>query len=191
MRAAVVAYPTDTLYGLGASVAAPTAIERVFSIKGRPLGRGLPVLVASTGQLDDLAADVPDEAIALAERFWPGGLTLVLKHRAGLPAVLTGGAPTVAIRQPSHPTPVALIGACGAPITGTSANRSGGPDPVSADQVVQQLEDVVDAVLDGGPCGWGAPSTVVDVSRRPALLLRAGVVGMDELQRVCRIQPAG
>ena len=183
----VVAYPTDTLYGLGALAADAEAVERVFAIKGRPSERALPVLVASADQLDQLAAEVSPEAYALAARFWPGALTLVLRAHQSLPPHLTAAQGTVAVRAPDHPTPLALIAACGGPITGTSANLSGGPQPVTAEDVVRQLGGAVAMVLDGGACSGGVPSTVLDVTSLPARVVRSGAIAIDALRAVCPV----
>ena len=183
----VIAYPTDTLYGLGASVFDSEAVGRVFAIKGRATGQGLPVLVDGLERLEQVADELPAAALELARKFWPGPLTLVLPRHPGLPEAVTGG-DTVAVRQPAHPSPLALIAACGSPITGTSANRSGGPDPATAAAVIGQLGASVDLVLDGGPASLGAPSTVLDVTVMPARLLRAGALPVEELRRVCAIQ---
>ena len=185
----VVAYPTDTLYGLGASVASAAAVERVFVIKGRRAGQPLPVLVASVAQLDQVASEVSAEALEMTERFWPGALTLVLRSQPWLPAALTGGGPTIAVRQPNHATPLALIASCGSPITGTSANRSGGEQPATAEQVVEQLGDAADLVLDGGTCPGGVASTIVDLTVIPARVLRQGALSLDALRSVCPVEP--
>ncbi len=188
-RGGLVAYPTDTLYGLGASVADPEAVSRVFAAKGRASTQALPVLVASFEQLDQVCAEVGLLAKELAGRFWPGALSLVLRRHASVPAAIGGGGDTVAVRLPRHPAPLALIAECGTPITGTSANLSGGPQPDTAFEVVRQLGDAVDMVLDGGPCPVAAPSTILDLTTNPARLLRAGAVSIDELREVCAVTP--
>jgi L-threonylcarbamoyladenylate synthase len=185
----VVAYPTDTLYGLGASVASTTAIESVFAIKGRRANQPLPVLVASVAQLDQVVSKVSAEALEMTKRFWPGALTLVLRSQLWLPTTLTGGGLTIAVRQPNHATPLALIASCGSPITGTSANRSGGAQPETAEQVVEQLGDAADLVLDGGICPGGVASTIVDMTEIPARVLRQGSLSLDALRSVCSVEP--
>ena len=182
----VVAYPTDTLYGLGAAVTDVRAVERVFAIKGRSAGQGLPVLVTSVQQVEQLAAEVPPLALELARRFWPGGLTLVLRKHASVPELLTGG-DTIAVRQPDHPAPLALIEGCGSPITGTSANKSGGPQPSTAQEVVRQLGETVDMVLDGGTCPGAVHSTVLDLTVDPPRVLRIGAVPVAALQEACPV----
>ena len=136
----VVAYPTDTLYGLGAVVFNYDAVSTMFVIKGRDRSQGVPVLIAAESQLAEVADGVPDAGLALAARFWPGALTLIVRRSPGLPLIVTGGAETVAVRLPDHPCPRALVSAVGAPITGTSANRHGGAEPTSPDEVQRQLE---------------------------------------------------
>ena len=183
----VVAYPTDTVYGLGAAVFNANGVSTLFAIKGRGREQGVPVLIASDSQLREVAVDVPDAALALAARFWPGQLTLVLSRHPDLPMGITGGASTVAVRLPDHPCPQTLISACGGPITGTSANKHGGPEPLSAEDVHQQLGNRVGLILDGGPSPRSLPSTIVDVTSVPARLLRLGAISLDELRAVCAI----
>ncbi len=187
----VVAFPTDTVYGLGAIVFKPSAISSLFVMKGRERDQGFPVLIAAETQLREIAAEVSEEAMALAKRFWPGGLTLVLPRHPDLPLSVTGGHDTVAVRLPDHPTPQGLISACGSPITGTSANRHGGPEPTTADEVHRQLGSRLSMVLDGGPTPGPVPSTVLDVTSVPARILRAGVITADEIRTVCEVvEPA-
>jgi L-threonylcarbamoyladenylate synthase len=183
----VVAYPTDTIYGLGAVVFNRSAISTLFVVKGRPRDQGLPVLIASETQLRELAAEVPDDALALAKAFWPGALTLVMKRHPNLPTSVTGGADTVAVRLPDHPCPETLISACGAPIAGTSANRHGGGDPTTAQEVQRQLGNRVSLVLDGGPSPKSVPSTILDMTVSPPRVLRVGALSLDELRNVCPI----
>jgi L-threonylcarbamoyladenylate synthase len=183
----VVAFPTDTVYGLGAGVFKQSAVSTLFVIKGRSRDQGLPVLVASESQLREVAAEVPEVAMALAKRFWPGALTLLLKRHASLPRLVTGGADTVAVRLPDHPAPQSLISACGQPITGTSANRHGGAEPVSAQEVQRQLGNRLSLILDGGPSPAPVPSTVLDVTVSPARIVRLGAIAIGELRTVCDV----
>ncbi|MEX2430420.1 MAG: L-threonylcarbamoyladenylate synthase [Dehalococcoidia bacterium] len=183
----VIAYPTDTVYGLGAVVFRADAVGTMFVIKGRARQQGVPVLIASDSQLREVAVDVPDTALALADRFWPGQLTLVLPRHPRLPLAVTGGGPTVAVRLPDHPCPQSLISACGAPITGTSANKHGGPDPLSAEEVQRQLGHHVGLILDGGPSVRSVASTIIDMTTVPPRLLRAGAVALDDLRTVCEV----
>jgi L-threonylcarbamoyladenylate synthase len=183
----VIAYPTDTVYGLGAIVFNRSAVSTVFVIKGRQRDQALPVLVASESQLREVAADVSDEAMALAKRFWPGALTLVMKRHPQLPLNVTGGGDTVAVRLPDHPCPQSLISACGSPITGTSANKHGGPNPTTAAEVQRQLGSRLSLILDGGPSPLGVPSTVVDVTATLPRVLRQGAISIEELRTVCPV----
>ena len=134
----VIAFPTDTVYGLGASAFNYAAVSMVFVIKNRSRDQGLPVLITSESQLPEVASEVPDSAYALAERFWPGGLTLVVPRNLNVPALVAGYGDTIAVRLPDHPCPQTLVQALGKPITGTSANRHNGPEPSSAAEVQRQ-----------------------------------------------------
>jgi L-threonylcarbamoyladenylate synthase len=184
----VIAYPTDTVYGLGAVIFNRSAVSTVFVIKGRDRTQGLPVLIASQSQLREVATDVSDEALTLAERFWPGDLTLVFKRHPELPSGVTGGADTVAVRLPDHPSPQSLISACGSPITGTSANKHGGAQPTSAEEVQRQVGNRLSLVLDGGPSPLALPSTILDVTQSPARIVRMGSLGVDILRTVCPVE---
>ena len=170
----LVAMPTDTVYGVGVALLAPDGLPRLFAAKERPVDRAIVLLVADSEQAASVGVLSP-AARLLAERFWPGGLTLVLAQTpgAGLPAVLTGGASTIGVRLPDHESPRALARALG-PLPVTSANLSGRPDARNASDVLAQLGDRIDLVLDGGPARGGVPSTVVDCSGGTARLLRAG-----------------
>ena len=182
----VVAYPTDTVYGLGAWASLPQAVERVFEIKERPRNRPLPLLLADISQIEEFAEEVPDYARPLINRFLPGALTLVLARSSVVPDTVTGGGTTVALRVPAHPVPVALIKGLGAPIVGTSANLSGKPSPLTADEVYTQLGEKVDLIIDGGKCPGGKESTVVDVTGEQVVVLREGAISREEIERVCQ-----
>ena len=183
----VVAYPTDTVYGLGAAVYDADAVSAMFVLKRRDRSQGVPVLIAAESQLAEVAAELPDAAHALAERFWPGALTLIVRRNPRLPSLVTGGADTVAVRLPDHPCPQALVSALGAPITGTSANRHGGPEPASAEEVQRQLGESLRLVLDGGPSAAAVPSTIVDVTPPTPRLVRAGAIPLEALRAVCDV----
>ncbi|HSF15637.1 MAG TPA: L-threonylcarbamoyladenylate synthase [Vicinamibacteria bacterium] len=173
-RSGVVAYPTETFYGLGAAALDEDACQRVFEIKGRPRDSPLPWIVADLGQIESVAR-LDRLSRLLVSRFWPGPLTLVVP--------LSRGQGTVAVRVSSLPIARALAKGLGAPITATSANRAGEPAPVTADEVAQRLREI-DLLLDGGPCAGGLPSTIVDVTAggRP-ILVRAGAVAYDDILR--------
>ncbi len=185
----VVAYPTDTVYGLGAAVFNYAAVSSLFVIKGRSRDQGVPVLVASESQLHEIASEVSDDAYALAKAFWPGALTLVVPRRRDIPALVAGGSETIAVRLPDHPCPQSLIQALGAPITGTSANRHDGPEPTSAGEVQRQLGNRLSLILDGGPSPRSVPSTIVDTTTAPPKVLRLGALTLEELQSVCAVAP--
>ena len=176
LRGGVVAIPTDTLYGLAADAFNAEAIERVFAIKERSEGMALPVLLADADQLPSVVRDVPRQAIALAEAHWPGPLTLILDRDPSLPPRLTAGGSTVAVRVPGHPVPRELSRLLGRPITGTSANISGWPDPRTIEELRAQVGDRVDAIVDAGPAPAGTASTIVDLSSGTPKLIREGAI---------------
>lgn len=181
---AIVAVPTDTVYGIAVALATPGGIEAVFAAKRRPPERGIALLIADAAQAATIA-EWPASAATLAAGFWPGGLTLVVPQRADVawPAVLTGGAPTIGLRVPDHPAPRALAAAVG-PLPTTSANRSGEAEASDAAAIVAQLGDAVALVLDGGPARGGPPSTVVDCSTDPPRILRPGAIPADAIEAV-------
>jgi L-threonylcarbamoyladenylate synthase len=180
-RGGVVAIPTDTVYGVGVALDAADGLERLFAAKDRPLDKAIVLLVADAGQAETVGVVTP-AARALAERFWPGGLTLVLAQRpdAGLPAVLTAGQATIGVRVPDHDCPRALAREFG-PLPVTSANISGRPAPTRAAEVMAQLGERIDLVLDGGAARGGVPSTVVDCSTEAPKVLREGAIGPGEI----------
>jgi L-threonylcarbamoyladenylate synthase len=181
----LVAFPTETVYGLGADAANADALRRLYRVKGRPSDHPVIVHVAAGVDLDVYAVDVPNVARALATAFWPGPLTVVLRKRAGRVAdEATGGRPTVAVRVPDHPVALALLEAFGGGIAAPSANRFGRVSPTTAAHVRADLGDEVDLVLDGGPTRVGVESTIVDVSGPEPLILRVGGIGEDEVARV-------
>ena len=175
----VVAIPTDTLYGLAADVFNPAALDRVFAVKGRSETLALPVLINGWEQVETLAKIVPPQARSLAERFWPGALTLVVLKADRVPDRLTAGGPTVAVRMPSHPVPIELIKRLGGPITGTSANISGGPDATTLEELTAQIGGRVDYIVGSGPEPKGTASTVVDITTDRPELLRQGAIPFD------------
>ncbi len=177
----LVAMPTDTVYGVGVALGTPEGLPRLFAAKDRPLDRAIVLLVADLEQAASVGVISP-AARALAEGFWPGGLTLVLAQTPGarFPAVLTAGAATIGVRLPDHECPRALARALG-PLPVTSANRSGNPDARDAADVLAQLGSRVDLILDGGPARGGIPSTVVDCSGELPRVLRPGAIPSTEL----------
>jgi len=178
----LVAFPTETVYGLGANARDATAVARIFAAKGRPAGNPLIVHVADQDQARQLATEWPDVAARLAERFWPGPLTLVLGRRDSLPDIVTAHGPTVALRVPAHPVALALIKTAGLPIAAPSANRSATVSPTRAEHVLRGLEGRVEMVLDGGPTPGGLESTVVDVTATPPRLLRPGLIAPGDIE---------
>ena len=170
----LVAFPTETVYGLGADARNPDAVARIFAAKGRPTDHPLICHIASVDDLAPLVAEVTPAARALADAFWPGPLTLVMTRSAAVPDAVTGGRDTVAVRVPDHPVALALLRAFGGPVAAPSANRFGRPSPTRADDVRDELGDGVDLVLDGGPCAIGVESTVLDLASDPPQVLRPG-----------------
>lgn len=180
----LVAFPTETVYGLGANALDAAAVRRVFEAKGRPAEDPLIVHLAAAEDLDRVAGEVPGLARRLAEAFWPGPLTLVLPKRPAVPAEVTAGLPTVAVRVPAHPVALALIRAADVPVAAPSANRFGRASPTSAQHVLDDLEGRVDLVLDAGPTAVGVESTVLDLTRDPPTILRPGGVAREAIERV-------
>ncbi len=180
----LVAFPTETVYGLGADALNPSAVARVFECKGRPRFDPLIVHLPESGALHSVAAAVPDAATDLARRFWPGPLTLVLPKRAQVPDITTSGLPTVAARVPDHPLALSLLEQAGVPVAAPSANPFGRVSPTRAEHVIEQLAGDVDAILDGGPCRVGVESTIVALTGPRPTLLRAGGVPLEEVEEV-------
>jgi L-threonylcarbamoyladenylate synthase len=177
----LVAFPTETVYGLGANALDPAAVVKVFAAKGRPATNPLIVHVADTAGASAVA-EWSSDAARLAEAFWPGPLTLVLPKTAAVPEVVTGEGATVAVRCPAHPVARGLIAAAGVPVAAPSANRSGELSPTRADHVLKGLDGRIDLLLDGGPCPAGVESTVVDVVGRR--VLRPGPIPVPKLAEV-------
>lgn len=180
----LVAFPTETVYGLGADATNGEAVDRVFAAKRRPADNPLIVHLASPDGVEKVAAQVTPLARRLMAAHWPGALTLVLQARPDLPRVTTGGLDTVAVRVPDHPIAVALLEAAAVPVAAPSANRSGRPSPTTADHVLADLDGAIDAVLDGGRCPVGVESTVVDARDETPVVLREGAVTREVLDVV-------
>ncbi|MEW6488377.1 MAG: L-threonylcarbamoyladenylate synthase [Thermodesulfobacteriota bacterium] len=183
-RGGTVAFPTETVYGLGAHALDPAAVARVFEIKGRPRFDPLIVHLAGPEALGAVAAEVPPAARELARRFWPGPLTLVLPKRPEVPDLTTSGLPTVAVRVPDHPLALDLLSRAGVPVAAPSANPFGRVSPTRAEHVFEQLAGAVDAILDGGPCRVGVESTIVSLAEGRPVLLRPGGLPAEELEAV-------
>ena len=183
----LVGLPTETVYGLSADARNPAAVRRIFAVKGRPNDHPLIVHLPSAEHLPQWARDLPEEAWALARRFWPGPLTLVLTRRPEVPLEVTGGQETVALRVPAHPVALALLRAFGSGLAAPSANRFGRVSPTTAADVIEELGDAVALVLDGGPCPVGVESTILDLSRLDTVgpvVLRPGAIGEESLAEV-------
>jgi L-threonylcarbamoyladenylate synthase len=184
----VIAFPTDTFYGLGADPFNLNALSKVFRIKQRPLNKPLLVLIHSLDQLADLTQEVTDNARKLMERFWPGPLTLIFKAAPELPDALTAGTGTIGIRLPGHPFTRRLLETLGRPLTAPSANLSNAEEPKTAQQVASTLEDKLDLIVDGGSAPGGKSSTVLDTTTNPATLIREGALSRGDLESVLPIQ---
>ncbi len=184
----VVAFPTETVYGLGANALDPRAVEAIFAAKGRPQDNPLIVHIGSQNQVEELVREIPPEALLLMEKFWPGPLTLVLKKKDLVPDVVTAGLDTVAVRMPDHPAALELLRSTGFPLAAPSANISGRPSPTRAEHVYADLTGKIPAILDGGETGWGVESTVLDCTAEPFLLLRPGGVTLEDLRAVVPVQ---
>jgi L-threonylcarbamoyladenylate synthase len=182
-RGGLVAYPSDTVYGLGAAASDERAVTRVFVVKGRLSEKALPLLLADVGDMAPLCAEVSATAKLLAERFWPGPLTLVLRRSPAFQSAALGGGDNVALRVPDHPFLRELIRALGEPITGTSANRSRRPSCRTVGEVERELGDAADLIIDGGPSRAGQESTVVDITTDALKMLREGAISRREIER--------
>ena len=180
----VVAFPTETVYGLGARVFDDKAIARIFAIKGRPFDNPLIVHIADPKQLQCLTPEISSLAEDLINAFWPGPLTLVLKRSDAVPAIVSAGLLTIAVRMPNHPMALELIRELNESIAAPSANRSGRPSPTSARYVHEELGESVDFILDGGPCEVGLESSVLDLTSYPPRILRPGAISAESLRAV-------
>lgn len=177
----LVAFPTDTVYGVGAIAWDAVAVGKLYTAKLRPADRAIPILLADPEELLLVARDPSSLILQIAARFWPGPLTLVLPRSPRVPDEVTAGGDTVAVRIPDHALARALIRAAGAPLATTSANLSGQPSPVTAADVAAQLSGRVALILDGGPCPGGVPSTIVDLAGVTPRLLRAGPITLEQI----------
>ncbi|MCC5823642.1 MAG: threonylcarbamoyl-AMP synthase [Phycisphaerales bacterium] len=180
----IIAFPTETVYGLGADAFNADAVARVFALKGRPSNNPLIVHVSGPEMARRVVADWPEPAQRLADAFWPGPLTLVLPKAPDLPDAVTASGPTVGVRCPDHPMALALIEAAATPIVGPSANPSGCLSPTTAEHVADAFPDADLPILDGGACRAGIESTVLDLTRQPARVLRPGVIGHEAIAAV-------
>lgn len=180
----LVAFPTETVYGLGGDATNPEASRKIYAAKGRPSDNPLIVHIADFSQLRNIVAEVPQEAEKLAEAFWPGPLTMILRKNDVIPYETTGGLDTVAIRMPSHPVARAFLQDSGCMIAAPSANTSGRPSPTTAQHVWEDLQGKIEILLDGGPVGIGIESTIVDLSEERPMILRPGFITQEMLSAV-------
>lgn len=187
-KGGVIAFPTDTVYGLGAGIFSESAVKRLFHIKGRPYDMALPVLVEDVAQMKQISTKLPALACRLVERFLPGALTLILPKSEEVPDIVTGGGETVAVRIPDHSIPIALIKGLGEPIIGTSANRSGEKSSTTALEVKASLGDSIDFIIDGGKSPGAKESTIVDFSGDKPKLVREGAIPRSEIELICGLE---
>jgi len=180
----LVAFPTETVYGLGADALNSSAADRIYLAKGRPSDNPLIVHIAEIEALTEVAVDVPSEAYQLAEAFWPGPLTMILNKSDKIPLSTTGGLDTVAVRMPSNPLALAIIKESGTYIAAPSANISGKPSPTSAEHVIDDLDGKVDMIIDGGMVSIGIESTIVDLTGKVPMILRPGIITWEMLSLV-------
>lgn len=189
----LVAFPTETVYGLGANALNEAAVEKIFQAKGRPSDNPLIVHIADKKSVEKLVLRIPDKAVKLMDNFWPGPLTLVLDKQSIVPKIITAGLDTVAVRVPSHPIALSLIREANLPIAAPSANVSGKPSPTHSQHVINDLKGKVDVIIDGGFSNIGVESTVVDMVVEPPMLLRPGGITLEQLEAVIgrvQIDPA-
>ena len=180
----LVAFPTETVYGLGGNALDPEASRRIYAAKGRPSDNPLIVHIADLGSLNRIVSRIPDSALALADAFWPGPLTMILPRSSEVPPETTGGLDTVAVRMPSHPAALELIRRSGGYIAAPSANTSGRPSPTRAQHVYDDLNGRIDMIIDGGPVGIGIESTIIDLTEEVPMVLRPGFISIDMLRAV-------
>lgn len=180
----VIAYPTETFYGLGARADSQKAIERIFEIKKRKEENPLLIIISSEDMLKDFVSDIPDTARELIKRFWPGGLTIVFRAKDTVLPLLTGGTGKIGIRLSSHPIARSIVDRLGVPITGTSANISGQAPPTTPEEVMKTIGTELDLIVDGGKTKGEKPSTLVDVTIFPPKILRDGMVPSHEIKKL-------
>ena len=182
-RGGVAAVPTETVYGLAANGLDETAVLKIFEAKGRPENKPISLFVTDIQAAESFCRDIPDAAYKLAERFWPGPLTMILKRRENVPDAITAGGDTVGIRVPDHALTLALLEKTGLPLTGTSANLSGEESAMSGEEALQIFDGKIDGVVDGGACTGGVPSTIVDMTCEPPRILRQGGITREALEK--------
>ena len=181
-RGGLLGIPTETVYGLGANGLNPDAVGHIFAAKGRPQDNPLILHIPSADWLERYCVDIPDTAYALAERFWPGPLTMVLRRKRVVPDVVTAGLDTVGMRCPAHPVCRAILAAADVPVAAPSGNTSGRPSPTNMADMLEDMDGKIDGIVDGGPCAVGVESTIVDLTVMPPRLLRPGGVTLEQLR---------
>lgn len=180
----LVALPTDTLYGLAADISSGAALEHLLTIKARPHHMPIPIFISSMEALEGVTPEMPDAARRLAQQFWPGPLTLILHASPDISEMITAGTGTVGVRIPQLPLIEGILSALGGPVTGTSANRSGGTNPLTVKDVLRGLGDQCDLLVDGGKVPGGIASTVIDCTQSPFCIIREGAIGWQAIARV-------
>lgn len=187
----IVAVPTETVYGLAADATRGEAVQAVYDAKGRPETKPLNVLVDGMDMVETVCRDIPEDAYKLAQAFWPGPLTMILRGNGTLPSIVPAGGDTQGVRCPDHRSTLAVIRALGRPLACPSANLSGRPSPKSAGEALAQLEGRIDAVLDGGTCTVGVESTILDLTVTPCRILRQGGLSRERIEAVLCREVAG
>ena len=183
-RGGLLGIPTETVYGLGANGLDGEAVGRIFAAKGRPQDNPLILHIPSADWLERYCEDIPPSAYALAERFWPGPLTMILRHKPIVPDAVTAGLDTVGMRCPAHPVCRAIIAAAGVPVAAPSGNTSGRPSPTKMVDMLEDMDGKIDGIVDGGPCAVGVESTIIDLTCTPPRLLRPGGITLEQLREV-------
>lgn len=177
----VVAFPTETVYGLGARIFSPEAIARIYDVKGRPSDNPLIAHISNIEQVHQIAQNIPDDFFTLTNEFWPGPLTIVIPKHPNVPDIATAGLPTIGLRMPNHPIALTLIEHLGEPVVAPSANLSGKPSPTQAQHVLEDLDGKIEVIIDGGKCEIGIESTIVDLTTDQPTILRPGAITQQEL----------
>lgn len=178
----IIAFPTDTIYGIGSDIYDKAAVSRIFSIKSRPSGLPLPVLISNLAQVESLTDQISPLALSLMQRFWPGGLTIIFNKSPYFDSPLLAGQKKIGIRMPAHPVPLWLINELGSPIVGTSANLHNREATLTAEEVRQQLGSKLDFIIDGGKCQGGIESTILDITCNPPRISRPGIISGEAIE---------
>lgn len=183
-KGGLLAVPTETVYGLAANGLDALAVDKIYAVKGRPSVKPLSLMVPGPEAIEQYCLDVPEAALALAERFWPGPLTIVLKSKDLIPSIVRAGGDTIGLRCPDHPLTLSVLRESGLPLAAPSANPSGQPSPKTAQDVLDYFDGQIDAVLDGGPCGIGIESTIISLAETPYRILRQGALPAEAIADV-------